>query len=95
MFRVRGPLSFDEQRNKSPPKLTIFTPFKTVAAFYPDVINDKTRNIFPKELYCDLLDINKKTNFKINLKQSNYKDLNSILMKKLEVWDKEHLNSHI
>ena len=93
MFRVRGPLSFDEQRNKSPPKLTIFTPFKTVAAFYPDVINDKTRNIFPKELYCDLLDINKKTNFKINLKQSNFKDLNSILMKKLEVWDKEHLNN--
>ena len=91
MFTTRKSLLLSQQREKSHPNLTIFTPFKTVAAFFPAVINSKTKNIFPKELYCDLLDLNKKTNYKVILKKSNHKDLNSLLMKKLEIWDKEHL----
>ena len=91
MFPTRNEVLYEQQRQKNKPEINVFTPFKTVAAFFPAVINNKTKNIFPKELYCDLLDINRKTNFKIILKQSNFKDLNSILMKKLEIWDKEHL----
>ena len=91
MFPTRNEVLYEQQRQKNKPEINVFTPFKTVAAFFPAVINNKTKNIFPKELYCDLLDINRKTNFKIILKQSNFKDLNSLLMKKLEIWDKEHL----
>ena len=91
MFPTRNEVLYEQQRQKNKPEINVFTPFKTVAAFFPAVINNKTKNIFPKELYCDLIDINRKTNFKIILKQSNFKDLNSILMKKLEIWDKEHL----
>jgi hypothetical protein len=93
MFTKRKSLLLSQQREKSHPNLTIFTPFKTVAAFFPAVINSKTKNIFPKELYCDLLDLNKKTNYKVILKDSTHKDSNSILMKKLENWDKEHLDN--
>jgi hypothetical protein len=39
-----------QQLEKSTPNLSIFTPFKTVAEFFPAVINNKTKNIFPKEL---------------------------------------------
>ena len=91
MFPTRNEVLYEQQRQKNKPEINVFTPFKTVAAFFPAVINNKTKNIFPKELYCDLIDINRKTNFKIILKQSNFKDLNSILMKKLEIWDKEHI----
>ena len=82
-----------QQLERSQPNLTIFTPFKTVAEFFPAVINNKTKNIFPKELYCDLVDLNKKTNYKVILKESAHKDINSLLMKKLELWDKEHLEN--
>ena len=50
-----------ERKEKSQPELNVFTPFKTVAAFFPAVINNKTKNIFPKESYCDLVNLPKKT----------------------------------
>ena len=93
MLPSRNQVLYEEQKQKMKAKLNVFTPFKTVAAYFPAIINNKTKNIFPKELYCDLLDINKKTNYKIILKQTNFKDLNSILMKKLESWDKENLGN--
>ena len=93
MFPTRKSVLISQQLEKSKPNLSIFTPFKTVAEFFPAVINNKTKNIFPKELYCDLVDLNKKTNYKVILKESTHKDINSILMKKLELWDKEHLEN--
>ena len=93
MFPTRKSVLMSQQLEKSKPNLSIFTPFKTVAEFFPAVINNKTKNIFPKELYCDLVDLNKKTNYKVILKESTHKDINSILMKKLELWDKEHLEN--
>ena len=93
MFPTGRSALLAERKEKSQPELNIFTPFKTVAAFFPAVINNKTKNIFPKELYCDLVDLNKKTNYKVVLKDSTHKDSNSILMKKLEIWDKEHLDN--
>ena len=93
MFPTGRSALLAERKEKSQPELNIFTPFKTVAAFFPAVINNKTKNIFPKELYCDLVDLNKKTNYKVILKDSTHKDSNSILMKKLENWDKEHLDN--
>ena len=93
MFPTGRSALLAERKEKSQPELNIFTPFKTVAAFFPAVINNKTKNIFPKELYCDLVDLNKKTNYKVILKDSTHKDSNSILMKKLEIWDKEHLDN--
>ena len=93
MFPTGRSVLLAERKEKSQPELNIFTPFKTVAAFFPAVINNKTKNIFPKELYCDLVDLNKKTNYKVILKDSTHKDSNSILMKKLEIWDKEHLDN--
>ena len=93
MFPTGRSALLAERKEKSQPELNIFTPFKTVAAFFPAVINNKTKNIFPKELYCDLVDLNKKTNYKVILKDSTRKDSNSILMKKLENWDKEHLDN--
>ena len=93
MFPTGRSALLAERKEKSQPELNIFTPFKTVAAFFPAVINNKTKNIFPKELYCDLVDLNKKTNYKVVLKDSTHKDSNSILMKKLENWDKEHLDN--
>ena len=93
MFPTRKSVLISQQLEKSKPNLSIFTPFKTVAEFFPAVINNKTKNIFPKELYCDLVDLNKKTNYKVILKESAHKDINSILMKKLELWDKEHLEN--
>ena len=93
MFPTGRSALLAERKEKSQPELNIFTPFKTVAAFFPAVINNKTKNIFPKELYCDLVDLNKKTNYKVILKDSTHKDSNSMLMKKLENWDKEHLDN--
>ena len=93
MFPTGRSALLAERKEKSQPELNIFTPFKTVAAFFPAVINNKTKNIFPKELYCDLVDLNKKTNYKVVLKDSTHKDSNSMLMKKLENWDKEHLDN--
>ena len=93
MFPTGRSALLAERKEKSQPELNIFTPFKTIAAFFPAVINNKTKNIFPKELYCDLVDLNKKTNYKVILKDSTHKDSNSILMKKLENWDKEHLDN--
>ena len=93
MFPTGRSVLLAERKEKSQPELNIFTPFKTVAAFFPAVINNKTKNIFPKELYCDLVDLNKKTNYKVVLKDSTHKDSNSMLMKKLENWDKEHLDN--
>ena len=93
MFPTGRSALLAERKEKSQPELNIFTPFKTVAAFFPAVINNKTKNIFHKELYCDLVDLNKKTNYKVILKDSTHKDSNSILMKKLENWDKEHLDN--
>ena len=62
MLPSRNQVLYEEQKQKMKAKLNVFTPFKTVAAYFPAIINNKTKNIFPKELYCDLLDINKKTN---------------------------------
>ena len=93
MFPTRKSVLMSQQLEKSTPNLSIFTPFKTVAEFFPAVINNKTKNIFPKELYCDLVDLNKKTNYKVILKESTHKDINSLIMKKLELWDKEHLEN--
>ena len=93
MFPTGRSALLAERKEKSQPELNIFTPFKTVAAFFPAVINNKTKNIFPKESYCDLVNLNKKTNYKVILKDSTHKDSNSMLMKKLENWDKEHLDN--
>ena len=93
MFPTGRSALLAERKEKSQPELNIFTPFKTVAAFFPAVINNKTKNIFPKESYCDLVILNKKTNYKVILKDSTHKDSNSMLMKKLENWDKEHLDN--
>ena len=45
MLPSRNQVLYEEQKQKMKAKLNVFTPFKTVAAYFPAIINNKTKNI--------------------------------------------------